>query len=232
VAEVLVDHFPPTLFLALAAMALALGAGVTAGAAAALWRGRWPDRLVRTGAALGMSAPAFWVAIVLGLVFASRLKWLPGLGYGDSSWTIGGAPLPALSHLVLPAVSLALLGAGMLARLTRGSLIETLAQEYVRAARARGAGPARVLALHALRNALVPVVTWSGLHFAALLGGAVATETVFAWPGLGRAMVTAISQRDLPVVEGGVLVLTGLFVLMNLVVDCSYVLIDPRLRAS
>jgi len=232
VSEVLRDHFPPTLFLAVAAMALSILAGVTGGAAAALWRGRWPDRLVRLGAAGGLAAPGFWVAILLVLLFASRLRWLPGLGYGDSGVSVLGASLPGLAHLILPAAALGVAGGAMLARLVRSSLLDALGQEYVRAALARGAGPARTLALHALRNALLPALTWSGLHFAALLGGAVATEVVFSWPGLGRAMWTALAQRDLPVVEGGVLLLAGLFVLVNLFVDLSYVLLDPRLRAS
>jgi ABC-type dipeptide/oligopeptide/nickel transport system permease component len=231
VSAILRDHFPPTFFLAFAAMALTLAAGVAAGAVAALWRGRWPDRWVRTAAAAGLSAPAFWVAILLALLFASWLRWLPGVGYGDSGVRILGAPLPQLSHLILPAASLAILGAGVLSRLVRGSLLETLSQEYVRACLARGASSRRA-ALHALRTALLPIATWSGLHLAALLGGAVATETVFAWPGLGRAMVTAIAQRDLPVVEGGVLLLAAFFVLVNLLVDLSYVFLDPRLRSA
>jgi peptide/nickel transport system permease protein len=232
VSEVLGDHLPPTLFLALAAMALSIALGGCAGAAAALWRDRWPDRLVRAGAAVSLSAPAFWLAILLVLVFASRLGWFPGLGYGESGLEILGAPLPELSHLALPALSLAILGAGVLARLVRGSLLETLSQEYVRAALARGSGPGRAVVVHALRNALLPALTWSGLHFAALLGGAVATETVFAWPGLGRAMVTAISQRDLPVVEGGVLLLTAVVVMVSLLVDLSHAVLDPRLRSG
>lgn len=231
VSEVLAEHFPPTLFLALAAMALAAAAGVAGGLAAALWRGRWPDRVVRVAAAAGLSAPGFWVAIVLVLVFASRLRWLPGLGYGSGA-SLLGAPLPGASYLILPACALALAGGGMLARLVRGSLLDALSREYVRAALARGAGPGRALLLHALRNALLPALTWAGLHFAALLGGAVATEVVFAWPGLGRAMWTAIAQRDLPVVEGGVLLLAGVFVVVNLLVDLSYALVDPRLRVS
>ncbi len=232
VAEVLTDHFPPTLFLALAAMGLAAAGGVTAGVVAALWRGRWPDWLVRTGAATAAAAPGFWVATVLVLIFASWLRWLPGYGYGESSWMILGAQLPELEHLILPALSLALFGGGMLARLVRGGLLDTLGRDYVRAARARGAGPMRVIGVHALRNAMLPLLTWSGLHFAALLGGAVATETVFGWPGLGRAMVTAIAHRDLPVVEGGVILLATLFVIVNLIVDLSYVFLDPRLRTA
>jgi ABC-type dipeptide/oligopeptide/nickel transport system permease component len=231
VSAILRDHFPPTLFLALAAMALTLAAGIAAGAAAALWRGRWPDRLVRAAAAAGLSAPGFWIGILLALVFASWLGWLPGLGYGDSGVAILGAPLPQPSHLILPAASLAILGAGILSRLVRGSLLDTLGQEFSRAALARGASPRRA-ALQALRAALPPIVTWAGLHLAALLGGAVATETVFAWPGLGRAMVTAIAHRDLPVVEGGVLLLAAFFVLANLLVDLSYVLLDPCLRSA
>jgi peptide/nickel transport system permease protein len=232
VSEVLADHFPPTLLLALAAMGLSAAGGVTAGVTAALWRGRWPDWLVRSGAVAAAAAPGFWVATVLVLIFASGLKWLPGFGYGDNGLVILGTRLPRLEYLILPAVSLALFGGGMLARLVRGGLLDTLGRDYVRAARARGAGPLRVIVVHALRNALLPLLTWSGLHFAALLGGAVATETVFGWPGLGRAMVTAIVQRDLPVVEGGVILLATVFVIVNLIVDLSYVFLDPRLRTG
>lgn len=232
VIEVLADHFPPTLFLALAAMGLAAAGGVAAGVTAALWRGRWPDWLVRAGAATAAAAPGFWVATVLVLIFASWLRWLPGFGYGESSRSVFGTPLPEIEYLILPALSLALFGGGMLARLVRGGLLDTLDRDYVRAARARGAGPLRVIGVHALRNAMLPLLTWSGLHFAALLGGAVATETVFGWPGLGRAMVTAIAHRDLPVVEGGVILLATLFVIVNLIVDLSYVFLDPRLRAA
>ncbi|MEE9217581.1 MAG: ABC transporter permease [Acidobacteriota bacterium] len=232
VTEILGDHFPPTLLLALAAMALATGGGLVAGIVAAVWRGRWPDRLVRMAAAVTTSAPGFWVAIVLVLIFASTLRWLPGLGYGDSGIEILGVRMPALAHLVLPALSLSLFGIGMMARLVRASLVDALGHGYVKAAQARGAGPLRVIVVHALRNALLPLLTWSGLHFAALLGGAVATEIVFSWPGLGRAMVTAIAQRDLPVVEGAVILLATVFVIVNLLVDLSYVLLDPRLRRA
>jgi ABC-type dipeptide/oligopeptide/nickel transport system permease component len=174
----------------------------------------------------------FWLGLMLILLFASTLGWLPVLGYGMEGIPVPGTRwrLPEARHLVLPAATLALVSLGTISRITRASLLDVLGRDYVRAAAAQGASPLALHLRHALRSALVPVVTVIGIDFAALLGGAVATEFVFAWPGLGRAMVRAIEQRDLPVVEGGVILLCAGFVLINLLVDLCYGLLDPRVR--
>jgi peptide/nickel transport system permease protein len=167
-------------------------------------------------------------------VFAARLSWLPVLGYGMEGAVIPftSIRLPEWDHLVLPAVTLSLVSMGAIARITRASLIEAGSADFLRTARAKGAGAARVFARHALQNALIPVVTVVGLNFASLLGGAVATEYVFAWPGLGKTIVRAIGLRDLPVVEGCSLFLTAVFVLASLGIDLLYVVLDPRIHYS
>jgi peptide/nickel transport system permease protein len=234
VSAVLRDHLLPTAVLACAAAALASFAGVALGAFAAARRGRAADFLVLTLAVLGASTPVFWLALLLMLVFAARLHWFPVLGYGTDGWLLPlvGARLPEWDHLVLPAVTLALLTMGAIARVTRASLIEAGAHEFLRAAAARGAGRGRIFLRHALRNALVPVLTVLGLNLASLLSGAVATEFVFAWPGLGKALVRAIALRDVPVVEGCVLLLTAVYVLASLAVDLLYPLVDPRMMGT
>ncbi len=232
VAEILGDHLVPTLVLAASAVALSLLLSLTLGALAAARRGTWLDRAVQGFALLSLSTPVFWLGLMLMLAFASSrgLGWLPVSGYGEAGGGGSRLGLPDFSHLLLPALSLALMSAGALTRMTRASLLDVLGQDYVRAATARGLPPVRVLGRHALRNALVPVVTLAGLDLAALVGGAIVTESVFAWPGLGRTMVHAIHLRDLPVVEGGVLVMTAGFVLVTLLVDVGYGWIDPRTR--
>jgi peptide/nickel transport system permease protein len=232
VSAILADHVVPTVVLALAAAALAALGGVGLGALAALRRGRAADALVLTLALIGASTPVFWLGLLLMLLFASRLRWLPVLGYGTDGWLLPftGTRLPEWDHLVLPAVTLALVTMGAIARVTRASLLDAGGAEFLRTAAAKGAGRARVFLCHALRNALVPVVTVLGLNLASLLGGAVATEFVFAWPGLGKALVRAIALRDVPVVEGCVLLLTIVFALASLGVDLLYPLLDPRLQ--
>jgi peptide/nickel transport system permease protein len=234
VSAVLRDHIVPTLVLACAAAALASIAGVALGAFAAARRGRAADLLVLTLAVLGASTPVFWLALLLMLVFAARLRWFPVLGYGTDGWMLPviGTRLPEWDHLVLPAVTLALVTMGAIARVTRASLVETGGHEFLRAAAARGAGRGRIFLRHALRNSLVPVLTVLGLNLASLLGGAVATEFVFAWPGLGKALVRAIALRDVPVVEGCVLLLTFVYVLASLAVDLLYPLVDPRMMGT
>jgi len=169
---------------------------------------------------------------MLMMVFASRLAWLPPLGYGMNGIVVPllGVRLPEWDHLVLPALTLSLLSLGTVARITRASLLESGNAEYLTTAAAKGASAFRVFARHALKNALLPVVTVVGLDFASMLGGAVATEYVFAWPGLGKTLVRAIALRDLPLVEGCVIFLTAIFVLVNLVVDLLYVALDPRVH--
>lgn len=232
VAAILGDHFPPTLFLAVAAVALSAAGGLVLGTLAAFARGRLAAITVEALALIGASTPVFWVGLMLMLLFASRLAWLPVLGYGDDGAIIPGTSirLPEWDHLVLPALTLSIMSMGAIARLTRSSLGDVGAAEYLRTAAAKGASRARVLVGHALRNALIPVVTVVGLDFARILGGAVATEYVFAWPGLGKTVVRAIALKDLPVVEGCVLFLAIVAVLVSLAVDLVYAVIDPRIQ--
>jgi peptide/nickel transport system permease protein len=232
VATIIRDHFPATLILAVAAVTLSAAGGLLLGALAAFHRGRLIDNLVLGLALLGTSTPVFWLGLMLMLLFASRLGWLPVLGYGEGGLTIPwvNVLLPEWDHLVLPAITLSLVSLGATARLTRTSLLDTGSADYLVTASAKGASRLRVFARHTLTNALIPVVTVVGLDFAGMLGGAVATEYVFAWPGLGKTIVRAIALRDLPVVEGGVLFLTVVFVLVNLAVDLLYLRLDPRIH--
>ena len=221
VTEILFERLPATLKLGTAALCIAVLFGIAAGIIAALNRNRPVDGVVMVGSLVGISTPVFWLGLMLIVVFAVRLKWLPVAGYGT-----GGD----LRHLVLPAVSLSLVYLGYIARITRSSLLEVIGMEFLRTAKAKGLGQRTAAVKHGLRNALIPIVTVIGLNFAGLLGGAVATETVFAWPGIGRAMVDAIRMRDIPVIEGGVILLSLSFVLINLLVDISYSFIDPRVK--
>jgi ABC-type dipeptide/oligopeptide/nickel transport system permease component len=234
VSAVIGDHLVPTLVLAIAATLLASAGGVVLGCLAAARRGRLTDALVLGASLLGASAPGFWIGLLLIVLFASHLHWLPVAGYGLEGAVLPGigARLPEWDHLVLPALTLALVSMGAIARVTRAALLDTAAAGFATTARARGASRLRVFLQHGLRNALVPIVTVLGLNLAGLLGGAVATEYVFAWPGLGKALVRAIALRDLPVVEGCVLVLTLIYVLASLGVDLLYPILDPRLGES
>ncbi len=231
VAAIIREQFPATFILAGSAMLLSTCAGLLLGAVAAWRRGRLADDLVLLLALLGTSTPVFWLGLMLMLLFASRLHWLPPLGYGMEGAIVPllGVRLPEWDHLVLPALTLSLVSLGAIARMTRTSLLEAGGAEYLRAAAAKGASAFRVFASHLLKNALMPVVTVVGLDLAAMLGGAVATEYVFAWPGLGKTLVRAIALRDLPLVEGCVLFLTAVFVLVNLGVDLLYARLDPRI---
>jgi ABC-type dipeptide/oligopeptide/nickel transport system permease component len=220
VGRLIAERFPATLELTAAALVIAVGLAVPAGIVSAVKRGSAVDRLAMVGSVAGQALPIFWLALLLIAFFGVRLRWFPVYGHG--TW----------AHLVLPAVSLSTIVLGRLARLVRSSMLEVLAQDYVRTARAKGLGEARVLGLHALRNASIPIVTVLGLQFAQLLGGAVVTETIFAWPGIGRLVVEAIFNRDFPIVQGVVLVVSLAFVVVNLLVDVAYVLIDPRIRVE
>ncbi len=221
VATIIRERFPATLKLAAASMVIAVILGIAAGILAAVFRNTVLDWLVMVLSLSGISMPVFWLGMMLILVFASGLGWLPVGGYGRSG---------DLRHLALPALSLAAISTGYIARMMRSSMLEVVGKDYIRTARAKGLAESAVMLRHALRNAFIPVVTIIGINFASLLGGAVATETVFAWPGLGRAAVDAIRMRDLPVVEGCVIFLAAIFVLANLVVDLSYAALDPRIR--
>ena len=222
VTEIIADRLPPTVHLALAATLVSIVLGMSAGALAAARPGTALDHALVGAAVLGISTPVFWLGMMLSLVFAVSLGWLPVSGYGDGD----------LGHLVLPALTLGALHTGTVARMTRSSLLEVVRLDYVQAARAKGLGEWAVLGKHALRNALIPVVTVIGIGLADLLVGAPLTETVFAWPGLGRMLVAAVGQRDLPVVMGAVLIFAVVYVLGNLLVDLAYLVIDPRTRAG
>jgi peptide/nickel transport system permease protein len=216
-AEVL-DRLPATVELALAALSVAVLVGVTLGVLAAVRKGTLVDGAAIAVALIGVSVPVFWSGFLLMMLFSLELGWLPASGRG--TWR----------HLVLPAIAVGVSSAAFIARITRGAVLEALGQDYVRTAHAKGLRPSRVIVRHALRNALLPIVTVVGLQLGGLLGGAVLTESVFAWPGVGRLLVDAIIARDLPVVQGAVLVVSLLFIMVNLAVDLSYAAINPKVR--
>lgn len=218
VAGLIVERLPNTLELTLAAMLIAIGVAIPAGILAAVHRGEALDRMLMAGALAGQAVPIFWLGLILVRVFAVDLQVLPVYGQGG------------LSHLVLPSVTLATIVMGRLARLTRSSMLEVLGRDHVRTARAKGLSEPRVLLRHGLRNAAMPIITLLGLQLAQLLGGAVVTETIFAWPGVGSLVVEAVFNRDFPIVQGVTLVVSGVFVLVNLLVDLSYLVLDPRVR--
>jgi ABC-type dipeptide/oligopeptide/nickel transport system permease component len=230
VSEILLEAFGRTVYLAGAAIVLATAAGILIGAAS-VRKGRAVEALFNTGTLAGISLPTFLIGMLLMLVFASKLRWLPPSGWGDG-WTLLGVRAPSLPNLVLPALTLAVFPTALLARVTRAALMEQIGAEHIGAARARGVSPAALLWRHALRNALGPITTLVGLMAASLLGGAIATEIVFSWPGIGRTVYQAIEKRDLFVVEGAVLMLTAIFLAANLLVDLTYSIIDPRIRRA
>jgi len=215
-----------TIWLTLFAMLISVGVGVPIGVLAAWRKGSWLDRAVMVFAVSGFSMPTFWLGFILVYVFAITAGWLPVQGYHP----IAAGVWPFLSHLVLPALTLSVVYMALIARMTRASMLGVLDEDYIRTAFAKGLAPRGVLIRHALKNASLPVVTIIGIGFALLIGGAVVTESVFALPGLGRLTVDAIVRRDYPVIQGVLLVVSGVYVLINLVVDVLYVILDPRIR--
>ncbi len=218
VVEELGQRFPRTVRLALASMLVASLIGIPAGILAATRRQSWTDTAVMAAALVGVSMPVFWLGLNLILVFSVRLAWFPV--FGHETWR----------HLVLPSVTLGTASAAIVARMTRSAMLEVLGQDYVRTARAKGLAERVVVNRHALRNALIPVVTILGLQLGTLLSGAVLTETVFAWPGIGRLLVEAVLARDYPVIQGTTLLIATTFVVLNVAVDVLYGLLDPRIR--
>ncbi|THF88205.1 ABC transporter permease [Deinococcus sp. KSM4-11] len=239
-------RFPATAELSLSALIFALAVGLPAGVIAALRRNSFWDNVATTISLVGVSMPVFWLGLLLSYFFAVKLGWLPpsarignestlrpisGLylldsilrGDGRSFWDV-------LRHLILPAIALGSIPLAIIARITRSSLLDVLGQDYVRTAKAKGLAPNRVTLKHALRNALLPVVTVIGLQAGALLGGAVLTETIFSWPGIGSWVYDAISQRDYPVIQGGVIFAALVVSVVNLLVDLSYAALDPRIQ--
>ncbi|MBV9543401.1 MAG: ABC transporter permease [Chloroflexi bacterium] len=218
--SLIADRLPATLQLAATAMAVAICIGVPLGVGAATRRGSFWDNLLMLAGLVGQSLPVFWLGLLLIMVFAVGLGWFPVAGTGGPQ------------HLVLPALTLGLFSTAYIARMTRSSMLEVLGRDFVRTARAKGLAARRVVMGHAFRNALIPLVTIVGLQFGALLGGAVITESIFAWPGVGRLTIQAIQAKDLPLVQACVLFLATIFVIANLLVDLLYAYLDPRVRLS
>ncbi len=218
VTDTIVARMPATFELALAAMLVAVAIAIPLGIAAAVWRGTAIDHGATTLALVGISIPNFWLGPLLALVFAVELGWLPVSGRGTAA------------HLLLPSISLGAALAAILARMTRATLLEELREPYVQAARARGVSWSRAVLRHAFRNSLIPVVTLLGLQFGAVLTGAVITETIFGWPGIGRLLVQSIGFRDYPLVQGCILLIAVTYVGVNLLTDLVYGVIDPRIR--
>jgi peptide/nickel transport system permease protein/oligopeptide transport system permease protein len=211
-------RLPNTLLLAVVAIALACLFGIPAGIISAVRPYSWLDYLVTSMALFGISMPVFWLGLMLVVVFSILLKWLPAGGTG--SW----------EHVILPSITLAAFVVAFIARMTRSSMLEVLSQDYTTTARSKGLKEQVVIVKHALKNALIPIITVVGLQFGLLLGGAVLTETVFAWPGLGRLIVDSILARDYPMIQGAILVFGLLYILVNLIVDLLYACVDPRIR--
>ena len=220
VSEMIARNFPPTLQLTLASMGLAMVLGVTLGVVAAIKRGTIIDNLTMVVALAGVSMPSFWLGLLLISVFSIRLGWFS---------IIGGA---GWQNLVLPSVALGFAAAAIIARMVRSSLLEVLGENYITTARAKGVAERRVIIRHAFRNAAIPVLTIIGLQFGGLLAGAVIVESVFSRQGLGRMLVNALQSRDFPVAQGGVLFVATVYVLVNLVVDLLYGVVDPRIQGS
>ena len=213
-----VERLPATFQLAGAGLLIALGLAIPAGIISAMKRNTAVDYVATVAALLGQAMPTFWLGIMLILVFSVRLNWLPSSGRGG------------LEHLILPAIALGLFTAARITRLTRSGMLEVLAQDYIRTARAKGVGESPVVWKHALKNASIPIVTIVGIDLGTLLGGSVITETIFAWPGVGRLSVQAIFNRDYPVVQSAVFLLASTFVIVNFLVDIVYTYLDPRIR--
>jgi peptide/nickel transport system permease protein len=220
VATEIAENIGSTGQLALASMAVAIGLGIPLGVVAALGRNSWLDVAAMVVALLGVAMPSFWLGLLLIFGLSLHLGWFPATGGGD------------FQHLVLPAVTLGMIAAAIIARLTRSSMLEVLGQDYVRTARAKGLAWWGVVVRHALKNALIPIVTIFGLQFGNLLAGAVIVETVFSRPGLGRLIVGGILAKDFPLVQGAVLFVAVAYVLINVLVDVAYAFVDPRIRVA
>ncbi|MDQ7843164.1 MAG: ABC transporter permease [Armatimonadota bacterium] len=219
VLSTVLERFPATARLAAAALAVAVAIGIPLGVLAALRQNTALDAAAISLATFGVSIPNFWLGLLLIYVVAVELRWLPPSGYG-----------PPYPYLIMPALTLGTGLAAVIARLTRSSMLEVIRQDYVRTARAKGLAERRVIVAHALRNAAIPIVTIIGVQISGLLSGAVITERVFSWPGVGRLLLDSIGARDLPVVQGCVLFIASVFIILNLVVDLSYAWLDPRIR--
>jgi len=226
VLQALIDRAEPTFFLTLFSILIACVIALPIGIYAAYRRGSFIDQAATTIAMLAASIPSFWLGLILMQLFAVRFGWFPVSGYGGP----GTALHERLWHLVLPAVALGVVSSALILRFTRASMLDVLGDDYVRTARAKGLGERRVILKHALKNALIPIITVIGLTMAVLISGAVVTETVFGLPGVGNLVVSAVLRRDYPVIQGALLIIAALYVLINFTIDMIYLLVDPRVR--
>lgn len=218
VAAEILSRLPFTLELAFAGTAIGAVLGILMGVVAATRRATWVDHLMSTVAVIGVSIPVYWLGILLIILFAVNLQWLPAAG------------AESLSSLILPSFTIGMFSIGLVSRMTRANMLDVLGQDYVRTAHAKGLTDRLVIYKHALRNAFIPVLTVIGLQFGTLLGGAVLTESVFAWPGIGRLLVDSIFARDFPMIQGIVLTYAAMFVVVNIITDLLYTIVDPRVR--
>ncbi|MGI3166891.1 ABC transporter permease subunit [Pseudooceanicola sp. 200-1SW] len=246
VAEDFLTFFPATMELGLCAMLLAVCIGLPLGVLAAVKRGSWFEQISMSAALVGYSMPIFWWGLLMIILFSGTLGWTPVSGRISLMYYFpqvtgfmlidsllsgqAGAFRSAVLHLILPSVVLATIPAAVIARQSRSAMLEVLSEDFVRTAKAKGLGPALVVGRHALRNALIPVVTVIGLQVGSLMAGAILTETIFSWPGIGKWIVDSISKRDYPVVQGGLLVIAAVVMIVNLIVDLLYAVINPRIR--
>lgn len=217
VTEIVIQRLPASLLLAISSTFIATFTGIFFGILAALNRGKLIDTIAMMGSLAGASAPVFWLGLLLVRLFSVKLQWLPASGWGS------------LQHLILPAIALGFGFAAIIARITRSSLLEVLNMDYIRTARSKGLSEKRVIFKHALKNAMIPVITVVGGQMGRLMSGAVLTETVFAWPGLGRLLLDSIRMRDLPTVQGCLIFIAFVFIIVNLLIDLGYSFLDPRI---
>jgi len=224
----LLDRLPATLSLAVVGIVIALLISVPAGIWAALREGRISDAVVRISSQFGVSIPDFWMGLLLIALFASTLGWLPTSGYQ----ALSDNPTGWLRHVILPGLTVGLVAGAIMTRYIRSALLDVASMGYVRTARSKGLPPWVVTLRHIVRNALIPVLTITGIQLATILGGVIVVEVVFAWPGIGRLVYTAVAARDYPLIQGAVLLIATLFLLINLVVDVLYAVVDPRIRLS
>lgn len=226
VTQALWDRAEPTFFLTLFSLLIAVAIALPVGIASAYWRGSVFDQAMTTLAMLAASIPSFWLGLLFIQIFAVRYGWFPTSGYGGPDTTL----MERLHHLALPAATLGIVSSALIMRFTRASMLDVLNDDYVRTARSKGMSEWRVVLRHALKNALIPILTVLGLTAALLVSGAIVTETVFGLPGVGNLIVSAVLRRDYPVIQGALLVVAGLYVLINFLIDMLYLLVDPRVR--
>ncbi len=232
--KLILERLPATMELALSAMLIAVLLGIPLGLWAGMRPDSWPGRLIMSGSILGFSLPTFWVGLMLIMVFSVQLGWLPSNGRGETRELLGVAvsflTIDGLSHLVMPAVNLALFKLSLIIRLTRSGTREALQQDYVKFARAKGLPMRRVIGVHVLKNIMIPIITVIGLEFGSVIAFAIVTESVFAWPGMGKLIIDSINVLDRPVIVAYLCVIVILFIFINLAVDLVYSLLDPRVR--